>query len=209
MQWLGKQLVEAASEGSDEVDDAVEYLLGEGAPVNFRNSDGATALIEASTLGDLYVVDVLLDQQQIDVNAQSNNGHTALIRASAEGHLKVVGRLLRCERVDVNCAGLPCPFGWTALHMASLQGHLDVVNRLLNCEQIDVNMQDWTGSTAMMVASERGHEEVANRLLVFQKVSTTREGFELLRSHGSLHVPADLIELIVEFSCAYDVSWGF
>ena len=55
------------------------------------------------------------------------------------------------------------------------------------------------GKTAQMWASTRGHLDVVNRLMNFQK-TVIREGFELLYSHGSLDVPADLVEVIAEFA---------
>ena len=82
---------------------------------------------------------------------------------------------------------------------ASMKGHLDVVNRLLDFKEIDVNLQDENGRTALIWASGNGYLDVVNRLQKFQK-SQIREGFELSYSHGSLYVPVDLTELIIEFT---------
>ena len=50
-----------------------------------------------------------------------------------------------------------------------------------------------------MEASGREHFDVVNRLLDWQQTQI-RAGFEILRSHGSLDFPVDLIGLIVDFA---------
>ena len=55
------------------------------------------------------------------------------------------------------------------------------------------------GDTARMCAAAHGHPDVVDRLFLFQKMHIC-EGFELSYSDGSLYVPIDLIELIVEFT---------
>ena len=84
--------------------------------------------------------------------------------------------------------------------MASYKGHLDVVNRLLDYKEIDVNLQTYVhGWTALIAAKTDEQLHVVNRLLEWQR-TRIREGFELSYSHGSLYVPVDLIELVIEFT---------
>ena len=49
------------------------------------------------------------------------------------------------------------------------------------------------------MASQRGHLDVVNRLEQWQQTQI-REGFEISNSYGSLYVPMDLIELVIEFT---------
>ena len=53
--------------------------------------------------------------------------------------------------------------------------------------------------TALMLASQNRHSEVVNRLVDWQQTQI-REGFELSYSHGSLYIPVDLIELVIQFT---------
>ena len=55
-----------------------------------------------------------------------------------------------------------------------------------------------------MYASAGGHMDMVNRMLDWQQTQI-REGFEISYSHGSLYVPVDLIELIIEF--ALPIEW--
>ena len=50
-----------------------------------------------------------------------------------------------------------------------------------------------------MAASRNGHFDVVNRLVDWQQTQI-REGFAILQSHGSLDVPMDLIEMVIEFT---------
>ena len=50
-----------------------------------------------------------------------------------------------------------------------------------------------------MLASGERHLGVVNRLLDWQQTQI-REGFEISDSYGSLYVPIDLIELVIEFT---------
>jgi hypothetical protein len=76
----------------------VQALLSQGLDVNFRGTDGGTALVSTSWNGDLDIVRLLLSKGA-NVNLKSidpgtGGGRTPLIAASREGHLKVVEALL-------------------------------------------------------------------------------------------------------------------
>ena len=117
------------------------------------------------------------------------------MKASKDEHLDVVKLLLDCY---ANVNAVDC-FGRTALRMASEKGYLDIVNRLLDCKEINVNRQDEYGRTALTIAARDGHVDVVNRLLDWQKAQI-HEGFELVYVDGSLNVPLDIVDLIIEFT---------
>jgi serine/threonine protein kinase len=114
----------SAAERGDAV--AVQAFLANGAEVNARASNGATALIVASYNGHFEVVQALLTKGA-EVNATAGAGWTALIGASYNGHREVVQALL-AKGADVNAKRND---GATALIVASYNGHREVIQTLL------------------------------------------------------------------------------
>jgi uncharacterized protein len=147
----------SAAERGDAV--AVQAFLANGAEVNARASNGATALIVASYNGHFEVVQALLTKGA-EVNATAGAGWTALIGASYNGHREVVQALL-AKGADVNAKRND---GATALIVASYNGHREVVQALL-AKGADVNAKRNDGATALIVASYNGHREVIQTLL--------------------------------------------
>jgi ankyrin repeat protein len=70
----------------------VERLLGQGADINTRASNGMTPLILASWRGHTEVVELLL-RKGADVNAKTKTGSTALKFATDRGHKKIIALL--------------------------------------------------------------------------------------------------------------------
>uniref|UniRef100_UPI0026312A47 ankyrin repeat domain-containing protein n=1 Tax=uncultured Brachyspira sp. TaxID=221953 RepID=UPI0026312A47 len=64
-----------------------KYLLDKCADINAKDNDGKTALMLASSNGDLEVVKLLIDKGA-DVNAKDDYNRTALMLASYNGHLE-------------------------------------------------------------------------------------------------------------------------
>ena len=96
---LGKQLCNASLGGRVE---GVERLLARGAPVNWRDSAGWTALHIACFNNHVDVVKILTSQDNIDVNIQSNNNkYTPLHLACLYGHLKCVEILCATGQCDL------------------------------------------------------------------------------------------------------------
>ncbi len=84
--------------------DEVERLLARGAPVNWRDSDGWTALHTACLNNHLDVVKILTQQDGIDVNVQDTNKDTPLHLACLAcicGHLKCVQLLMATGQCDL------------------------------------------------------------------------------------------------------------
>ena len=97
------------------------------ANVNARTYYNDTPLINASSMGHIEIVEVLLNNGA-DVNAKNGCGNTALIIASENGHKEVVEMLLK------KGAGLDAN-NWsyeTALMTANENGHKEVVEMLLD-----------------------------------------------------------------------------
>ena len=146
---------------------ALLYLIKEGADVN-ATSAGVTALMEASLVGHVAVVEVLL-AHGARVDARSRNDRsTALMDASRAGRdtsPKIV-RMLLAAGADVNARG---PNGWTALIITAdrpfgTKSHTTVVKALVDAGA-DVNARGSGGSTALMRATAQNNVEIVRALL--------------------------------------------
>ena len=95
-----------------------------GINVNQQDSRSWTALIFASWIGHLEIVEGILqygdEGQSINVNHASTEGLTALMLASICGHLDVARVLLARPDIDVDRTD---PNGHTALHYAAGSEH--------------------------------------------------------------------------------------
>ncbi len=94
---LGQQLYSASDDGSVE---KVVSLLDRGAPVNWRDSRGLTALHIACYNNSVDVVQVLAQQDDIDVNVQDDAKSTPLHWACFWGHIECVQTLYATGRCD-------------------------------------------------------------------------------------------------------------
>lgn len=78
--------------------DVVKVLLHRNSNVEFRNKNGETALIWASSIGNVEIMGELLDRNA----SMDKNGGNALIVASRHGHLEVIkAHLHRQSNVDI------------------------------------------------------------------------------------------------------------
>jgi ankyrin repeat protein len=139
--------------------DAVRRLLKEGADVNGRDGDGATALIWASYRDDLETVDLLL-RSGAQVNAANDLGATALWAAGQNGSAAVVQRLIEAK-ADPNLA---LTSGETPLMVASRTGNAAVVTLLLRAGA-KVDVKATRGQTALMWAVAQRHHAVTKLLI--------------------------------------------
>ncbi|BCB96053.1 hypothetical protein JZK55_09750 [Dissulfurispira thermophila] len=118
------QIMDAAKMG-DIV--GVKELLGKGADVNAKDSNGWTALIWAAMEGKIDVINFLISKGA-NVYVKDNMGWTALMRAATKGHTSVMELLIN-KGIDVNAKAND---GWTALTEAAWYGHVSAVYLLLN-----------------------------------------------------------------------------
>ena len=139
---------------------AVEALLAEGADVNARRSDGATALMWAAHWDDVALAARLLEAGA-EPNAADDHGVTPLERAAENASLAMV-ELLLDGGADARAARTS---GLTPLMTAARTGDAAIVEALLD-HGADVNaVTAETWSTALMWALAAPHHDVARLLL--------------------------------------------
>ena len=112
-----------------------------------REEPWNSVLLVAAQIGNIEVVDRLLEMRGINVNLRNRKGTTPLIAAALEGNIEVVNRLLQNSKIDVN---LQEKNGRSALMLAAAFGHFEVVESLLQEDTINVNLQNYNGDTALM-----------------------------------------------------------
>jgi ankyrin repeat protein len=155
----GDDLINAAKQGDLP---RVKTLVADGADVNAKNSDGATALMVASETRNLEVVQSLL-AKGADVNAKANDGQTALFKAVSQRNNEDVVEALIGKGADVNAR---TNGGGTALMAASELGQQDVSTvQYLIAKGADVNAKANDGETALGRASPSPYELVSPALV--------------------------------------------
>jgi len=152
------RLIEAAK--SRDVQ-AIRRLLAQGADVNERFGDGATALHWAAYGDEPEAVELLL-AAGAQVDAADDHGITPLWLAAANGaRADIVQRLLRAGG-NPNAAHSS---GESALMSAARSGNLAAV-RLLLAAGADVTVRERArGQTALMWAAAQGHADVVQQLI--------------------------------------------
>jgi ankyrin repeat protein len=137
--------------------------VAEGA-VNYANSWGFVALIEATNRGHIEIVRALL-AAGADVNHANNYRNTPLIYAAARGHTEIV-RVLRDAGADLNFTNSQ-GLGLTAREIAIEKGHIGVVQVLETASNSEGARESKSGETEETeprgAKSQRGAtEEQAN-----------------------------------------------
>ena len=151
------RLVEAVKQGDQE---AVRSLLQQGADVNAREADGATALAWATHRADSKTVELLLSAGA-DPSAASDYGVTPLSLACTNRDGVLVDRLLRAG-AEPNAAKWT---GETPLMTCAGTGTTEGIRALL-AHGADVNgRENEQGQTALMWAMAGGHPGVGRRLI--------------------------------------------
>lgn len=170
----------------------VEYLLDNGANVNYTNSiDGATALYIAAKTGQNSVIELLLNRGA-NIEAVYEKVQTPLYVAALNGNIDSVKMLIRYnanvnvrddngktplyvssqngshEIVELllNAGANPdifCNNGYTPLYMASINGRHKVVEIL--AKRFNVNKLTQNPITPLYIACQHGHFEVVSVLL--------------------------------------------
>ncbi len=179
-EWLSQSKLESGEELYMSVDAANpdpeivrSMVSNSNIDLNWKNSDGMTALMRAGVRGHIEIVKMLVSAGA-NVNLQDSDGRTALMRAdvggltcwtafmraSRCGHTEIV-KMLVLAGANVN---LQDSDGRTALMRASIRGHADVV-KVLVAAGANVNLQDSAGVTALIWASHYGHTEIVKVLV--------------------------------------------
>ncbi|KAI9764627.1 MAG: hypothetical protein M1839_005795 [Geoglossum umbratile] len=145
--------------GRDEVNvDIQDPNSGDIIPEN----NGRTSLSWAAQSGELDLMRLLLDQQNVEPNIANTNQKTPLSYAAEEGHDEIIRLLM--ER-DISYINEKDSTGRTSLMLAAKNGHKAVVHVLLDKTIVRLDVRDQSGSTALALATDNGHEAVAKLLV--------------------------------------------
>ncbi len=109
---LGQKLFEASHKGHV---DEVKRLLAKGAPVNWGDSIGRTALHTACWHNKPPIVKILKQQNGINVNVQTNGKNTPLHYACDRGYWECFQLLIATEKCDLGksvCVSCRNYFDW-------------------------------------------------------------------------------------------------
>jgi len=102
--------------------EAVQFLVENGANIEFQTNGGATALMEAATNAQLEVMRYLIEMGAT-IDAQDKYGETALMKAVKRGHdINVINYLIN-HGASIS---LPNKYGETALQIAKIEGHDEI-----------------------------------------------------------------------------------
>jgi ankyrin repeat protein len=143
-------------------DDMVEFLIGKGANVNLKDSEGKTALLWSAS-NSLENAKILI-ANSAKVNEVANDGMTPFIQASlgvSSGKVPIeMCELLRKNGANIN-AGLSRKnaMGWTALHYAVINGDVELVKYLIKFGA-NVNKATGEGSTPLYLAKLGGDDAI-------------------------------------------------
>lgn len=135
--------------------DAVRSLLEDGADVNARQADGATALHWAAYRGDASLAELLLEAGA-DASAANRNGSTPMWLAASRGDAVTIALLLE-HGADANEA---LALGRRPLMLAARSGRVDAVRVLLDHGADPNASESERGTTALMQAADQGHADV-------------------------------------------------
>ena len=139
---------------------AVRTLIADGADVNARQPDGATALHWAAYRDDHETAELLI-AAGAEVNAANDLGATPLWLSADNGSARMVERLLDAGANP----NVVLPEGETPIMTASRTGSAEAV-RLLLAHGADIDAAEASrGQTALMWAVAQGHYDVIAALL--------------------------------------------
>ena len=154
----GDQRVVVAARAHDVA--AVRTLIKQGADVNGRQADGATALHWAAHWDDGEMADLLIGAGA-DVRAANDLRITPLLLACTDGSAAIVERLLQSGANPHDALST----GATALMLAAYRGNAGAVRALL-AKGAAVNASEPVrGQTALMWAAANRHEDAVQALL--------------------------------------------
>ncbi|XP_064623807.1 poly [ADP-ribose] polymerase tankyrase-like [Lineus longissimus] len=165
--------------------DVMKVLLKYGVDINKAQSAGrnkATALMEASGMGNLEMVQLLV-QNKATIEGKDRMKRTALMYAVMNGHAHVASYFLHLganpNHVDSSgntCLHYAVAYGWyycmhllvqagadaslvnswkvSAVNFAFLKGHIGLMDKLLEEPNVDINFKDDSGINLVMMATD-------------------------------------------------------
>lgn len=151
-------------------------------------------LFEAATVGQIKIVQSLVEADPEQVNAYAPDGFYPLGLAAYFGHLEVV-RYLLDHGADVHQVANNAQ-RVNALHAASANRHLSICGLLIE-HGINVNATQQGGFTALQAAAQNGQLELVELLLkhgaqINARNEAGQTALDLARSHDHTQVAAYL-----------------
>jgi len=185
----------AAESGNEE---AVNYLLEQGADKNKASHTGKTALMLAAANDRLGMVRILV-QHGVDLEATDEKGDTALMHATNNGLLEVVKYLV--EEAGAQLSVRNSKEATPAIYAASNE-HLEVLNYLLS-QGADVEGQDCEGWNPLLIATQCNHLGMMTSLLehgvnLDQQENEGRSSLMIAAENNSL----EAVKLLIEHGCS-------
>ncbi|KAF5713682.1 ankyrin protein [Fusarium globosum] len=174
-------------------------LLGSGANPNIAGYNGDTALHFAAMLGDVEIVEKLLERE-VDIHRSNSEGNIPVIEAVRHGNESVYMKLLGRGAVD-DCG----ENGRTALIEAASVGDLALVEKLIK-NGAKVRRRDRKGKNALIEASRSGHARIVELLLPNQSDVDHQDHWgstALMEACTGGH--ADIIELLLAANARLDI----
>ena len=138
----------------------INVLLQNGASPLIGGDEGLTPLMVASHMGNLEVVQAMVNVEPRIINQVDTKGRTALMFASLNNQIGIVHFLLQ-RNSEPN---MSLKDGANALEIASLKGHIEIVRLLLEAGA-NPNVVHNHGVTALIIATKEGHFELVKLLL--------------------------------------------
>ncbi|GIY82396.1 ankyrin-3 [Caerostris darwini] len=155
-----------------------DILINEKVNINFKDSNGFTALHLGALFGNLSFVEYCIQKSVCDINVKNNEGETPLHLASRRNFLHVVSFLIdkgaEIEAKDIN--------GHTALYLACINNYKDVVHILSNKQTKD--KLDYKERIQLLLkAVTKGYNDIVN--ILFE--NTEFDMAELQNEYHLLH----------------------
>jgi len=162
---------------SNEQAEMCELLLSEGCEVDKQDKLGRTALMDASEVGAVKVMEVLVEHNA-NVKVEDKEQHTAISycldfigdkeRSDEEDGAAGGDRFLLAALCLINAGADPNYAGKftgrTLLHYLAAQGDLERVKMLIQDHRAETQPMDQDGKTPLDYAKERGHQDVVDFL---------------------------------------------
>ncbi|KAI9124788.1 hypothetical protein K1719_004115 [Acacia pycnantha] len=166
----------AASSGHTQVVKILASAVGSTKVINSADEEGWAPIHAAASIGNLEIVDKLLDKGA-DVNLQNNGGRTAFHYAASKGWMKIA-EILISYGAKINVKD---KVGSTPLHRAAGSGNSEMCEFLIE-EGADVHATDRAGQTPLMNAVIFQNREVAFLLIRYgaDLDAQDKEGYTVL-----------------------------
>ncbi|XP_067653128.1 serine/threonine-protein phosphatase 6 regulatory ankyrin repeat subunit A-like [Haliotis asinina] len=162
--------------------------------INYRGSNGMTALLLAAQHNAHYVFKLLLNSGA-DPSVVNSDGNNVLHFACKADDEEIVKHVLQLHLVDINCRGsngmtplllaaryntigafelllengadpsVVNSYGNNALHFACIGGNEDIVKHVIKLHLVDINCRGYNEMTPLLLAAERSASGIFEMLL--------------------------------------------